>query len=186
MHLVELIPCPDTSLEVIGLRLRLLRPPSGQRRRPLQGHAELHRQPHRQLLRRNGSENRPSKATTQSKKSTSLTGPLIGLPNSASFRLLDIVGLDVWANVGTNLYHAVPDDPWRDRFLMPEFHNEDDQARLARRKIRPGILQARRQRKRDPRHRSPHLRISPGHQSQIPLRRSRAQYRRPRRAPATS
>ncbi len=53
-----------------------------------------------------------------------LTGPLIGLPNSASFRLLDLVGLDVWAFVGENLYHAVPDDPWRDRFLMPEFHKE--------------------------------------------------------------
>ncbi len=47
-----------------------------------------------------------------------LTGPLIGLPNSASFRLLDIVGLDVWAYVGNNLYEAVPDDPWRDRFLL--------------------------------------------------------------------
>jgi 3-hydroxyacyl-CoA dehydrogenase len=53
-----------------------------------------------------------------------LTGPLIGLPNSASFRLLDIVGLDVWAFVGENLYHAVPNDPWRDRFIMPEFHKE--------------------------------------------------------------
>jgi 3-hydroxyacyl-CoA dehydrogenase len=49
-----------------------------------------------------------------------ITGSLIGLPNSASFRLLDIVGLDVWAFVGTNLYHAVPNDPWRDRFLMIE------------------------------------------------------------------
>ena len=47
-----------------------------------------------------------------------ITGSLIGLPNSASFRLLDLVGLDVWAFVGTNLYHAVPDDPWRERFLM--------------------------------------------------------------------
>ena len=28
-----------------------------------------------------------------------LTGPLIGLPKSASFRLIDIVGLDVWAHV---------------------------------------------------------------------------------------
>ena len=28
-----------------------------------------------------------------------LTGPLIGLPKSASYRLLDIVGLDVWAHV---------------------------------------------------------------------------------------
>ena len=49
-----------------------------------------------------------------------ITGGLIGLPNSASFRLLDIVGLDVWAFVGTNLYHAVPEDPWRDRFQMTD------------------------------------------------------------------
>ena len=53
-----------------------------------------------------------------------LTGPLIGLPNSASFRLLDIVGVDVWAYVGTNLYDAVPDDPWRDRFLPTEAQKE--------------------------------------------------------------
>jgi 3-hydroxyacyl-CoA dehydrogenase len=51
-----------------------------------------------------------------------LTGPLIGLPNSATFRLLDIVGLDVCSFVGDNLYHAVPGDPWRDRFLLPDFH----------------------------------------------------------------
>lgn len=50
-----------------------------------------------------------------------LTGPLVGLPNSASFRLLDIVGLDVWAYVGSNLYKAVPNDPWRDRFLPTGF-----------------------------------------------------------------
>ena len=49
-----------------------------------------------------------------------ITGALIGLPNSASFRLLDIVGLDVWAFVGTNVYHAVPGDRWRERFLMSE------------------------------------------------------------------
>ena len=49
-----------------------------------------------------------------------ITGALIGLPNSASFRLLDIVGLDVWAFVGTNLYHAVPEDRWRDRYLMSD------------------------------------------------------------------
>lgn len=53
-----------------------------------------------------------------------LTGPLIGLPNTASFRLLDLVGLDVWAFVGENLYHAVPDDPWRERFRMPDFHHK--------------------------------------------------------------
>src|SRR5579884_788531 len=53
-----------------------------------------------------------------------LTGPLIGLPNSASFRLLDIVGLDVWAFVGTNLYNAVPQDRWRDRFLPTPFQKQ--------------------------------------------------------------
>jgi 3-hydroxyacyl-CoA dehydrogenase len=53
-----------------------------------------------------------------------LTGSLIGLPNSATFRLLDIVGLDVCSFVGDNLYHAVPGDPWRDRFLLPDFHNK--------------------------------------------------------------
>ena len=52
-----------------------------------------------------------------------LTGPLIGLPNSASLRLLDIVGLDVWAFVGSNLYRAAPEDRWRDRFV-PTPHQE--------------------------------------------------------------
>jgi 3-hydroxyacyl-CoA dehydrogenase len=32
-----------------------------------------------------------------------LTGPLIGFPKSASYRLLDIVGIDVWAHVTKNL-----------------------------------------------------------------------------------
>ncbi len=50
-----------------------------------------------------------------------LTGPLIGLPNSATFRLLDIIGLDVMSFVGANLYEGVPEDPWRDRFLPPPF-----------------------------------------------------------------
>jgi len=53
-----------------------------------------------------------------------LTGSLIGLPNSASYRLLDIVGLDVWAYVGRNLYEATPEDGWRDRFLPPPFLQE--------------------------------------------------------------
>jgi len=53
-----------------------------------------------------------------------LTGPLIGIPNSASFRLLDLVGLDVWGFVGTNLYELVPNDPWRDRFLPLDFEKK--------------------------------------------------------------
>ncbi|MEZ5354910.1 MAG: 3-hydroxyacyl-CoA dehydrogenase/enoyl-CoA hydratase family protein [Bryobacteraceae bacterium] len=53
-----------------------------------------------------------------------LTGSLIGLPNSASFRLLDIVGIDVWAFVGRNLYDLTPLDRWRDRFLPVPFVEE--------------------------------------------------------------
>ncbi len=53
-----------------------------------------------------------------------LTGPLLGIPKSASFRLLDIVGLDVWAFVSKNLYEAAPDDPWREWFLPPPFMTE--------------------------------------------------------------
>ncbi|HYP06436.1 MAG TPA: 3-hydroxyacyl-CoA dehydrogenase/enoyl-CoA hydratase family protein [Bryobacteraceae bacterium] len=50
-----------------------------------------------------------------------LTGALIGLPKSASYRLLDIIGLDIWAHVASNLYDLVPNDPWRERFLPPPF-----------------------------------------------------------------
>ncbi len=50
-----------------------------------------------------------------------LTGPLIGMPKSASFRLVDIVGLDVWVHVLRNLYELAPHDPARERFVVPEF-----------------------------------------------------------------
>src|SRR5208283_2841491 len=36
-----------------------------------------------------------------------LTGPLIGLPKSASYRLLDIVGIDIWDHVTKNLFDLV-------------------------------------------------------------------------------
>jgi 3-hydroxyacyl-CoA dehydrogenase len=50
-----------------------------------------------------------------------LTGPLIGLPKSASFRLVDIIGLDVWAHVLRNLHELAPHDPARDLYHVPEF-----------------------------------------------------------------
>lgn len=43
-----------------------------------------------------------------------ITGPLIGRPKSATFRLMDLVGLDVMGHVNSNLYDAVPDDPYRE------------------------------------------------------------------------
>ena len=48
-----------------------------------------------------------------------LTGPLIGLPRSASFRLVDIIGVDVWVHVLENLRTAAPNDPARDLYAVP-------------------------------------------------------------------
>lgn len=42
-----------------------------------------------------------------------LTGPLIGRPKTATFRLTDLVGLDIHIGVARNLYNAIPEDPAR-------------------------------------------------------------------------
>jgi 3-hydroxyacyl-CoA dehydrogenase len=49
-----------------------------------------------------------------------LTGPLIGHPKTATFRLADLVGLDVKLDVAGNLYSLVPEDPSRDTVRVPE------------------------------------------------------------------
>jgi len=43
-----------------------------------------------------------------------LTGPLLGRPKTANFRLLDLIGMDIALHVGRNLQDALPDDPFRD------------------------------------------------------------------------
>lgn len=43
----------------------------------------------------------------------SITGKLIGRPNTATFRLNDLVGIDVAVHVARNLYPEIPDDPAR-------------------------------------------------------------------------
>jgi 3-hydroxyacyl-CoA dehydrogenase len=50
-----------------------------------------------------------------------LTGPAMGLPKSATFRTLDIVGLDVLAQVVKNLAESMPNDERRDLFQIPDF-----------------------------------------------------------------
>jgi 3-hydroxyacyl-CoA dehydrogenase len=42
-----------------------------------------------------------------------ITGPAIGRPKTATFRLNDLVGIDVLAHVSRNLYDAIPHDPHR-------------------------------------------------------------------------
>ena len=48
-----------------------------------------------------------------------LTGPLIGRPRTATFRLADLAGLDILVAVADNLYAAVPDDELREVFVAP-------------------------------------------------------------------
>ena len=43
----------------------------------------------------------------------SITGPLIGRPKTATFRLNDLVGIDIAVGVARNLYPNIPDDPAR-------------------------------------------------------------------------
>jgi 3-hydroxyacyl-CoA dehydrogenase len=49
-----------------------------------------------------------------------LTGPLIGHPKTATFRLADLVGLDVKLDVAGNLYQLVPHDESRESLRPPE------------------------------------------------------------------
>src|SRR5215510_5951894 len=49
-----------------------------------------------------------------------LTGPLIGHPKTATFRLADLVGLDVWEHVGRNLGPAIPHDKLGQQYLAAE------------------------------------------------------------------
>ena len=49
-----------------------------------------------------------------------LTGPLIGNPRSATFRLADIVGLDVMASVAGNLHERLTTDEEKRIFALPE------------------------------------------------------------------
>ncbi|WPP48333.1 3-hydroxyacyl-CoA dehydrogenase/enoyl-CoA hydratase family protein [Catalinimonas niigatensis] len=48
-----------------------------------------------------------------------LTGPLIGRAKSATFRTMDVVGLDTTVNVANNLYHVLKYDESRETFKLP-------------------------------------------------------------------
>jgi 3-hydroxyacyl-CoA dehydrogenase len=49
-----------------------------------------------------------------------LTGPLVGRPKTATFRLFDQVGLDVMVGVAANLHELAPEDESRDVLPAPE------------------------------------------------------------------
>jgi len=52
-----------------------------------------------------------------------LTGPVIGRPKSATFRTVDVVGLDTLVHVANGLYEGLPNDEEHEVFKLPEFIN---------------------------------------------------------------
>lgn len=55
------------------------------------------------------------------KEVDTLTGPISGKPKSATFRTADVVGLDTFVKVATNIYNDCPNDEERDIFQVPEY-----------------------------------------------------------------
>ncbi|HKJ49282.1 MAG TPA: 3-hydroxyacyl-CoA dehydrogenase NAD-binding domain-containing protein [Christiangramia sp.] len=52
-----------------------------------------------------------------------LTGPVIGRQKSATFRTVDVVGLDTLVHVANGLHENVPNDEQHDLFALPDFIN---------------------------------------------------------------
>src|SRR6185503_9447114 len=50
-----------------------------------------------------------------------LTGTLIGRAKTATFRTIDLVGLDIFVHVADNIYQNASHDPQREIFRVPEF-----------------------------------------------------------------
>ncbi|MDY7395261.1 3-hydroxyacyl-CoA dehydrogenase NAD-binding domain-containing protein [Aureibaculum sp. 2210JD6-5] len=53
-----------------------------------------------------------------------LTGPVIGRPKSATFRTVDVVGLDTLVHVANGIYENCPKDKAHNLFKLPDFINK--------------------------------------------------------------
>jgi 3-hydroxyacyl-CoA dehydrogenase len=50
-----------------------------------------------------------------------ITGPAMGRPKMATFRLVDLVGLDIIVHVANNLYQSIPEGKDKEYFKFPDF-----------------------------------------------------------------
>ncbi len=53
-----------------------------------------------------------------------LSGKYLGRPKSATFRTLDVVGLDVFSHVVANMQDNLSDDPWHAHFKLPDWYTK--------------------------------------------------------------
>ena len=70
-----------------------------------------------------------------------LTGRYLGRPKSATFRTLDVVGLDVYAHVVNTMRVNLSDDPWHRHFELPGWFNHLVGQGALGQKTRRGIYQ---------------------------------------------
>ena len=70
-----------------------------------------------------------------------LTGRYLGRPKSATFRTLDVVGLDVFAHVVNTMRENLTDDPWHRHFDLPGWLNQLVEQGALGQKAKKGIYQ---------------------------------------------
>jgi 3-hydroxyacyl-CoA dehydrogenase len=70
-----------------------------------------------------------------------LTGRYLGRPKSATFRTLDVVGLDVFAHVVNTMRENLTDDPWHKHFELPGWFNRLVEQGALGQKTRKGVYQ---------------------------------------------
>ncbi|MDF1645421.1 MAG: 3-hydroxyacyl-CoA dehydrogenase/enoyl-CoA hydratase family protein [Legionellaceae bacterium] len=72
-----------------------------------------------------------------------LTGALLGRPKSATFRTMDVVGLDTLAHVIHTMDEDLKDDPWHAFFVLPTWLEQLIQSGHLGQKTRQGIYRKR-------------------------------------------
>lgn len=70
-----------------------------------------------------------------------LTGRYLGRPKSATFRTLDVVGLDVFARVVDTMHNNLAGDPWHAYFVLPDWLSKRIEAGALGQKAERGVYQ---------------------------------------------
>ena len=68
-----------------------------------------------------------------------LTGPVIGRPKSATFRTIDVVGLDTLVHTANGVKNNCPNDEMRDQFVIPDFVNHMMENKMLGSKTKQGF-----------------------------------------------
>jgi len=120
LHLLEIIPTPDTGAAVVdavrafadhrlGKGVVVAKDSPGF----IGNHIALHGM--LEIL------NRVASGEYSIEEVDAVTGPALGRPKSATFRTLDLAGLDIVGHVIADLHQRLPDEAARAAFVLPEF-----------------------------------------------------------------